>query len=313
MAFWLVYQGTSWKRARAGGYLWAPKLSKSGQTLAYWSNMERVQAGELIFSGVNNALRAVSQAVLPAYTATRPDPRDDGYWGAEGWRLDVAYSDLPSPMRYPDWVPGVLPQLQARHSAFASSGRPNQGFLFELPLSVGEHLITMIATQGVDVATKASDAAAMPDGGKTERDALARARVGQGKFRQNLLARFNGKCAVSEVVQPELLRASHIKPWAGSSNVERLDPNNGLLLSAAYDAAFDARLISFADDGSLLLASDFSPESAMAAGIDPKARLQATIGSSLIYLAGHRALMKMQALTRSNQQPTSALDESPWT
>lgn len=300
MAFWLVYQGTSWERARAGGYLWAPKLSKSGQTPVHWSNMERVRAGDLIFSGVNNALRAVSQAALPAYTASRPDPRDDEHWEGEGWRLDVAYSDLPEPLRYPDWVPAVLPQMQVRYSAFASGGRPNQGYLFELPLSVGEYLVTMIEEQGVDVAAKASDAAPMPAGGETERHTLARARVGQGKFRQDLLSRFDGKCAVSGLERPELLRASHIKPWAGSSNVERLDPNNGLLLSAAYDAAFDARLISFAEDGSLLLAPDFSPETARSAGIDPLARLKTGNGVSTSYLAQHRALMEAEALYRAS-------------
>jgi putative restriction endonuclease len=299
MAFWLVYQGTSWERARAGGYLWAPKLSKSGQTPVHWSNMERVRAGELIFSGVNNALRAVSQAVLPAYTASRPDPRDDEHWDGEGWRLDVAYSDLPKPLSYPDWVPAVLPQMQARYGAFARSGRPNQGYLFELPLSVGEFLIAKIQAQGVDIAAKASDAAPMLAGSETERYALARARVGQGKFRQDLLTRFNCKCAVSGVERAELLRASHIKPWAGSSNVERLDPNNGLLLSAAYDAAFDARLISFADDGSLLLAPDFPPETARKAGIDPLARLLTNDGASTSYLAQHRELMSAQSRSRA--------------
>ncbi len=298
MAFWLVYQGTSWERARAGGYLWAPKLSKSGQTPVHWSNMKHVRAGDLIFSGVNNALRAVSQAALPAYTAPRPDPRDDEHWGGEGWRLDVAYSDLPKPLRYPDWVPAVLPQMQARYSAFAGSGRPNQGYLFKLPLSVGEHLVTMIEDQGVDIAAEASNAAPMPAGGETERHTLARARIGQGKFRQDLLSRFDGRCAVSGLDRPELLRASHIKPWAGSSNVERLDPNNGLLLSAAYDAAFDARLISFAEDGSLLLAPDFAPKTARSAGIDPLACLIAGDGASAGYLAQHRALMEAEARSR---------------
>ncbi len=296
MAFWLVYQGTSWGRSRKGGYLWAPKISKSGQAPVHWSNMERVRPGELIFSGVNNALRAVSQAALPAYAAPRPDPLDDEHWGGEGWRLDVAYSDLPKPLPYPDWVPSVLPQMPARYSAFAAGGRPNQGYLFELPLSIGEYLVSLIEAQGVDITAEASDAAPMPVGGKTERQALTRARIGQGKFRQDLLLRFDGRCAVSGLDRPELLRASHIKPWAGSSNLERLDVNNGLLLSAAYDAAFDARLISFGDEGTMLLASDFPPEIARTAGINPLARLQTADDASVGYLAQHRALMVARCL-----------------
>ena len=111
MAFWLVYQGTSFERARNGGYLWAPKTGKKGQTPVYWSNMERVRAGDLIFSAFNGALRAVSEAAVPAYTAERPDPRDDQFWYGDGWRLDVAYTDLPAPMPYADWVPHILNEM----------------------------------------------------------------------------------------------------------------------------------------------------------------------------------------------------------
>jgi hypothetical protein len=87
------------------------------------------------------------------------------------------------------------------------------------------------------------------------------------------------------------LRASHIKPWASSNNFERLDPANGLLLSAAYDAAFDALLVSFEDDGGIVLAADFSPAAAIAAGISPAAKLRSTGEAARGYLAAHRALL----------------------
>lgn len=296
MAFWLVYQGKSWERARSGGYLWAPKRSRSGQTVVYWTNMERVQPGELIFSGVNNALRAVSQASLPAYTSPRPDPRDEEHWYGDGWRLDVTYTDLPQPLMYPEWVPSVLSQMPVKGSAFTSSGRPNQGYLFEIPLTVGEYLVAMMQAQGVDIVGEANASAPLPVGGATEREALARARVGQGKFRQNLIAKFNATCAITGVKHLQLLRASHIKPWAGSSNRERLDPENGLLLSAAYDAAFDARLISFDNDGKLLLAQDFSAADARLAGIDPDARLGKLSNGSAVYMNEHRKLMEAREI-----------------
>ena len=50
---------------------------------------------------------------------------------------------------------------------------------------------------------------------------------------------WGGRCAVTGLDLPLLLRASHIKPWRDSDNRERLDPYNGLLLSPSYDAAFD--------------------------------------------------------------------------
>ncbi len=296
MSFWIVYQGSSWKRARAGGYLWAPKLSlpkpgKTQQTRTYWSNMQRVRPGDMIFSGINNAIRAVSEASQPAYTSVRPDPRDADAWYGDGWRLDIAYADLPTPLLYGDWVPNVLTEMQKRHSPFSSGGTPNQGYLYEIPDSVGEYLSDRGHAQGLDLAGMAAAAAPSTAGGETVRQALTNARLGQGKFRQDLLAAWKGECAVSEVRHPQLLRASHIKPWASSNNVERLDPANGLLLSAAYDAAFDALLVSFEHDGGIVLAADFAPAAAIAAGISPTAKLRSTGEAARGYLAAHRALL----------------------
>ena len=301
MAYWIVYQGNSWGRARRGGYLWAPKVGKRGQTQAYWASMERVSPGDLIFSGVDNALRAVAEATLPAYTAERPDPADDEFWYGDGWRLDVTYTDLPEPMYYRDWVPTVLAEMPPIHSPFHSGAKPNQGYLYELPNSVGEHIIHLAQQQGVDLAANANLAAPIPDGAETTRQQLTAARVGQGKFRRDLLARWSSSCAVLGIKRPELLRASHIKPWTSSNNLERLDPANGLLLSAMYDNAFDALLISFADNGQLLLAPDFSAMEAIACGIDPKARIEIKDPVTLRYLGDHRALMtaRVNRATRS--------------
>ena len=60
---------------------------------------------------------------------------------------------------------------------------------------------------------------------------------------------FGGRCCLSGLDVTELLRTSHIKPWRDSNNVERLDPYNGLLLSPAYDAAFDTGLITSSTTG----------------------------------------------------------------
>ena len=295
MAFWIVYQGTSWKRARAGGYLWAPKRGQRSQTQVYWSNMALVRPGDLIFAGIDNAIRAFAEVPAPAYDALRPDPRDDQFWYGEGWRLDVQYSDLPKPMFYADWVPDIADELPPIHSPFRDGGRPNQGYLYGLPNSVGEYLVNRAAIDGVDVVSTAEAALALPVGGETERAALRSARLGQGKFRNALMKRWNGKCPLSTVAHPKLLRASHIKPWSSSNNFERLDPANGLLLSAAYDAAFDALLVSFSDEGAILLAPDFPEEAARAAGIDSRARIHCLEDAARPYLAEHRALMAARA------------------
>jgi hypothetical protein len=83
--------------------------------------------------------------------------------------------------------------------------------------------------------------------------ALQKTRIGQGPFRTALLARWEGKCPLTGIAEPALLRASHIIPWNRcESDAERVNPENGLLLSALWDAAFDGGLVSFADDGAAI-------------------------------------------------------------
>lgn len=87
----------------------------------------------------------------------------------------------------------------------------------------------------------------------TEVERLTVERVGQDIFRKSLLAYWDNRCPITGVTEPSLLRASHIVPWAEcDDDAHRLDVHNGLLLSALWDAAFDAGKISFADDGAVL-------------------------------------------------------------
>lgn len=95
----------------------------------------------------------------------------------------------------------------------------------------------------------------------TEREATVRLRLGQNLFREGLMAFWSGRCAITGLNVPELLRASHAKPWADSNDVERLDVYNGLLLAAHWDAAFDAGLITVLSNG-MVIASPCLPYAA---------------------------------------------------
>ncbi|MEN1607042.1 HNH endonuclease signature motif containing protein, partial [Pseudomonas aeruginosa] len=97
-----------------------------------------------------------------------------------------------------------------------------------------------------------------------------------------------GGCAVTDCSVPELLRASHIKPWRAASPAERLDPFNGLLLTPNLDLAFDQGLISFDDQGQILIGEDLDPDSARALNITPELRLRQIEPRHSPYLAGHR-------------------------
>lgn len=123
---------------------------------------------------------------------------------------------------------------------------------------------------------------------ETEKQAVVKARIGQGSFRQRLLEMWEG-CAVTNVRLPNVLRASHIKPWRFSNNKERLDPYNGLLLLPQYDQLFDKGLISFAESGEMLRSPALDGIEPTKLGIDVKDRLRRLSNQHRDFLKYHRA------------------------
>ncbi|MBU1309252.1 MAG: HNH endonuclease [Gammaproteobacteria bacterium] len=138
----------------------------------------------------------------------------------------------------------------------------------------------------VDVTTDVDDILQSDDLTTTEKSMLVSARVGQGQFRQRLFEQWDG-CAVTGYMMPAMLVASHIKPWRSSSNSERLDPNNGLLLLANLDKAFDRGFISFEDNGQIIISTQL--ERPQVLGISQQMRL-AVREPNIKYLQYHRKL-----------------------
>jgi hypothetical protein len=123
---------------------------------------------------------------------------------------------------------------------------------------------------------------------ETERTALILARIGQPGFRDDLIQRWENKCALTGLRNSEMLVASHIKPWKNSTNSERLDVDNGLLLHAGIDRAFDRGLISFADDGQILISNGLSVEDCVILGISKNSRIAPINPAVIRYLTFHR-------------------------
>lgn len=96
----------------------------------------------------------------------------------------------------------------------------------------------------------------------TEAERLVVQRIGQDIFRASLMDYWQGRCPLTGISDPALLRASHIVPWSEcADDAQRLDVHNGLLLSALWDAAFDRALVTFDDNGK----PEFSPKLSPAA------------------------------------------------
>lgn len=117
-----------------------------------------------------------------------------------------------------------------------------------------------------------------------EKETLILARLGQGRFKNSLLKKGEG-CAISGYLNSSLLIASHIKPWSKCDNFEKVDPDNGLLLLPNFDKLFDRGLISFDDDGHVLISELFNDAEVF--GIKRSLRIKLAEGSRN-YMDYHR-------------------------
>ncbi len=124
---------------------------------------------------------------------------------------------------------------------------------------------------------------------ETEKKILIDARKGQGKFRENVMKKWDNKCAISVVKNPNFLIASHIKAWRFSKDnpKERLDPFNALPLTPNLDKLFDKYYISFSYDGKIIISHKLNKLERKYFGINNKTILNLK-SENRKYLKHHR-------------------------
>ncbi len=123
----------------------------------------------------------------------------------------------------------------------------------------------------------------------TEKRCEVSVRLVQGKFKDNLLRKHPNKCLICEINKEQLLIASHIKAWAASKEQEdeRYDPNNGFLLCPTHDALFDKKLITFEDDGKILISEEITTDQHEHLNINTDTRIRVH-EKTKDYLSWHR-------------------------
>lgn len=124
----------------------------------------------------------------------------------------------------------------------------------------------------------------------TERSGLVLSRVGQGAYRKSIINRWENRCAVTGFNDRRILIASHIHPWKDATDDERLDVNNGILLSPTYDALFDRHLITFDDSGKIVLSESINTSQFDQIGISGKERIRKLNSDNRPYLRKHQDL-----------------------
>jgi len=280
--YWWVNHSQSARFELSRGYIWSPVRESNGARSQFYDNMRLVRTGDIVLSFADGLISHVGTIMAAATAFAKPMTSGaiGTNWAQYGWLVPIEWRKLKRPVRPASVIADLRPYLPPKYSPIhLVSGRGNQKAylaavsveIFDIVEGLAEGVMPQIACHSMDVGAEkvvsndflmaqvVSDLSLS----ETEREQSVMARRGQGKFRSNVLKK-SGTCPVSGITNPELLVASHIKPWARCETAdERLDGFNGLMLSPNVDYLFDAGYISFNNDGSVLrslLLSDLDVE-----------------------------------------------------
>ena len=293
--YWWVNQNQTFRQEIEGGYLWSPKRNKNGQRNPFYEFMREVAPGDIVFSFFDTRIAALG--IVSGYCRESPKPEEFGIagmnWSQIGWRVGVRWQRLSNSIRPKDHIARLRPDLGTKYAPLTPEGNGLQSvYLTEISAGLASALFSLIGAEAYRVAdgghqvrqierdspaperdieewerrveTAIATDSTIP---QTERTALVQARRGQGLFRDNVRS-IEHTCRITRVERMEHLIASHIQPWRDSSNEQRLDGENGLLLTPTVDHLFDKGFISFENTGQLIVSPVADPVSLKRMGID---------------------------------------------
>jgi len=227
----------------------------------------KVCPGDIIFSVVRNNIVAIAMATSRAYEAIMPGEFSQHGWDRNGWRVDAEYERVQYPIKVADIIEELIPYMSAGGAPFQHNGRGNQGYLYELDDTAGRIILDKLSNKNDIVTRLVSESKISLDDFTTAFDLLEKSgilgsegitlskyRIGHSIYRKALLKSYN-RCQICGINLKEILVASHIKPWRAADPSERVDYNNGLLLCPTHDKLFDLGLITFDDDGRIIIAN----------------------------------------------------------
>lgn len=295
MRYWWVNQNQTYRHEVPGGYLWSPKRKSNQARNPYYDFMREVAPGDIIFSFAGTYIRAIGIASSHAYEA--PKPLEFGnagaYWDNIGWRIDVKFHELAAPVRPADHMAILRPLLPHKYAPLLPSGGGLQNvYLTVLPEEFALSLVDLVGAEAHRLVKQyrleeelpdyeqpevglvqweeheLNQVKASPSLDETEKQAIILARRGQGLFKKRVLT-IERSCRITGVDRVEHLRASHCKPWRDATNEERLDGENGLLLTPSMDHLFDRGFIGFENSGKTIISPVAHEESLRRMGLDP--------------------------------------------
>lgn len=268
MQYWWVNQNQTYKHEVPGGYMWSPKVNADGGRSQFYTNMTLIEPGDVVYSFCDTYIKAVGVVINKAVSSVKPTEFGTAgqNWNDDGWFVEVDFQELESPAKPKDHMPLLLPTLPNKYSPLQANGNGNQVYLCHVPKPMVIVLNSLLKDQVEkcietaviinipedDQVIAENEISNRQDIPETEKLQLIKSRRGQGLFRARVCM-IEKACRVTGLNKYNYLRASHIKPWSKSTDLEKLDGNNGLMLSPHIDYLFDKGFISFTNDGALLV------------------------------------------------------------
>jgi len=295
MYYW-VNQGKTYKEEKEGGYLWARTYNSSGNSVFHWKNMTKLNPGDIVLNYSKGFIIGYCIIQSKYFLATQPDKyKVDDIREQKGYMVDAKYFLFSKPIDIETVYYKIAHYLPSKYSPLnrtsnSSRIKANQGYLYELNENIIKAVFSTTNVNFDDIKEPVNQGKRniFNTNKPTTKEGLITSRVGQGEYRNLLLKRWNYKCAINGTSIKEILIASHIVPWRESNDHERLDVDNGLLLSPIYDALFDKYLISFDDDGGILLSSSIDINEFYMLGVKGTEKIAGLTYGNKEYLKRHR-------------------------
>lgn len=267
--WWVNHKQTS-KAELKGGYIWSPTKNKDNSFNQGYKNLTVSQVGDIIFSYANGLIKAIG--IVQSHFEPADVPLEFGaksnQWHKNGYLVKIRWEMLDTPFRPKEYINQIKNLLPTKYSPLRDTGDGNQGiYLAAITEALSDQLIALINQKNDYVKPDIEDTIKEVEEEEEqeiiessnmaprEKEQLIKARRGQGKFRSHV-QKIEKSCRITKINDLKFLTASHIKPWSKSNNLEKLDGNNGLMLSPHIDRLFDQGWISFEDNGDVLLAKD---------------------------------------------------------
>lgn len=281
--------------------MWSPKRKANGHRNAFYEFMREVAPGDVVFSFKDTFIQAIGVVTDFCFEAPKPDEfgSTGTNWSRIGWKVPVHWNMLTKKLRPSEHMNRLAPLLPGKYAPLRDNGHGLQSvYLAAVPARMAIELAALIGppeselvlgrlvSDGIrtDPGAARAELIAWEDHverqirvakslNDTERESLVLARRGQGEFRKRVLE-IEQRCRITKVDRPEHLVASHCKPWRECENsYERLDGENGLMLTPSIDHLFDRGFISFENNGDLLVSPVASRSSLIKMGVEVSSRL----------------------------------------